>query len=176
MTPDLSRRDPLVAVGIDPGTRVMGFGVVGRVRGRLRRVDHGTFRPDPDLTHPLKLHFLFEQVRALVAHHRPDLLALEQTFFHKNAQSTLRIGEARAVVLVAAAGQGIPVFEYPTRLVKKSVTGFGGADKVMMQEMVARELELSEIPTPHDAADALALAICALLDPALDPRFQAAGM
>lgn len=175
MLEGLSRREPLVIVGIDPGTRSMGFGVVGRVRGQLRRVDHGAFQPPRDGTTAQKLHYLFEQVRALIAHHGPDLVALEQTFFHKNPQSTLRIGEARAVVLVAAADKGVPVIEYPTRLVKKSVTGFGGAEKLQVQEAVARELRLESLPTPHDAADALALALCALFDPALDPRFQVEG-
>jgi crossover junction endodeoxyribonuclease RuvC len=163
---------PIVAAGIDPGTRTMGFGVVGRVSTGFARVDHGTFRPGADSTHAERLLFLFKRVKALLDHHRPDVLALEQTFFHKNPQSTLRIGEARAVVLVASADCGVPVVEYAPRHVKRAVTGHGGADKVLVQEMVARELNLDAIPTPHDAADALALALCVLNDPVFDPRFQ----
>jgi crossover junction endodeoxyribonuclease RuvC len=151
----------------------MGFGVVGRVNGGFARVDHGTFRPGPELSYPERLRFLFLRVKALLDHHRPDILAVEQTFFHRNAQSTLRIGEARAIVFVASAECGVPVVEYSPRSVKLSVTGHGGADKNLVQEMVARELNLDAIPSPHDAADALALALCVLNDPVLDPRFQA---
>jgi crossover junction endodeoxyribonuclease RuvC len=166
---------PVVAAGIDPGTRSMGFGVVGRVSGGFARVDHGAFRPSPGMSHPERLRFLFMRVKALLDHHRPDVLALEQTFFAKNAQSTLRIGEARAIVFVASAECGVPVVEYAPRTVKRSVTGHGGADKVQVQEMVARELNLDALPSPHDAADALALALCVLYDPALDPRFSEAS-
>jgi crossover junction endodeoxyribonuclease RuvC len=163
---------PIVAAGIDPGTRTMGFGVVGRVNGGFARVDHGTFKPGQDSTHAERLRFLFRRVKALLDHHRPDVLALEQTFFAKNPQSTLRIGEARAIVLVASAECGVPVVEYAPRAVKRAVTGHGGADKELVQEMVARELGLDAVPAPHDAADALALALCVLNDPVFDPRFQ----
>jgi crossover junction endodeoxyribonuclease RuvC len=150
----------------------MGFGVVGRIATGFARVDHGAFRPTADMSHPERLRFLFHRVKALLDHHRPDVLALEQTFFAKNPQSTLRIGEARAIVFVASAECGVPVVEYSPRSVKLSVTGFGGADKILVQEMVARELNLDAIPSPHDAADALALALCVLHDPAFDPRYQ----
>jgi crossover junction endodeoxyribonuclease RuvC len=163
---------PIVAAGIDPGTKTMGFGVVGRVIGGFTRVDHGTFRPEQGSSCAERLRYLFLHVKALLDHHRPDVLALEQTFFHKNAQSTLRIGEARAIVLVASAECGVPVVEYAPRVVKRAVTGHGGADKILVQEMVARELGLDAVPTPHDAADALALALCVLNDPVFDPRFQ----
>lgn len=169
---DLARRDPLVVVGIDPGTRTMGFGVVGRRGGRTLRVDHGAFRPPADADVGARLFFLFERLRALLAHHAPDLVSLEETFFAKNPQSTLRIGEARAVVLLAAGERRIPVLQYPTKVAKRSVTGTGSADKALVQQMVAADLGLAELPEPHDAADALALALCALRDPRLDPRFR----
>jgi crossover junction endodeoxyribonuclease RuvC len=152
----------------------MGFGVVGRVSGGFARVDHGAFRPTPDMSHPERLRFLFLRVKALLDHHRPDVLALEQTFFYKNVQSTLRIGEARAIVFVATAECGVPVVEYAPSTVKRSVAGHGAADKLLVQEMVARELNLDAVPSPHDAADALALALCVLHDPAFDPRFSEA--
>jgi crossover junction endodeoxyribonuclease RuvC len=150
----------------------MGFGVVGRIHGGFARVDHGTFRPGGELSHPERLRFLFLRVKAMLDHHRPDVLAVEQTFFAKNPQSTLRIGEARAVVFIASAECGVPVIEYAPRAVKRSVAGHGDADKEMMQEMVARQLNLDAIPSPHDAADALALALCVLTDPVFDARFQ----
>ncbi len=169
---DLAARDPLVVVGIDPGTRSMGFGVVGRVRGRVMRVDHGAFRPPDKAEIGERLFFLFERLRALLLHHAPDLIALEESFFAKNAQSTLRIGAARAVVLLAAGERKIPVLQYPTKVAKRAVTGTGSADKGLVQQMVAADLGLTEFPEPHDAADALALALCALRDPRLDPRFR----
>lgn len=171
----LARRDPLVVVGIDPGTRVMGFGVVARRRGALLRVDHGVFRTDPTVPMPNRLLGLFRDVRALLAHHKPDLVSIEQAFFSKNPQSAFRIGEARAVVLVAAAEAGLAVLEYPTAVAKRSVTGHGRADKADVQEMIARLLGLATLPEPHDAADALALAVCALHDPRLDARFHGAA-
>lgn len=172
MLADLSRRDPLVVVGIDPGTRTTGFGVVGRRRGAVLRVDHGAFRPPADDDVPARLWFLFERLRELFAHHRPDVIALEQTFFAKNAQSTLRIGEARAVVLLAAAERRVPVLQYATKVAKRSVTGVGSADKELVRRMVAADLGLAVLPEPLDATDALALALCALRDPKLDPRFR----
>ncbi|HYC76553.1 MAG TPA: crossover junction endodeoxyribonuclease RuvC [Planctomycetota bacterium] len=168
---ELLARDPLVVVGIDPGTRSMGYGVVGRRRGAMMRVDHGAFRPPADADVGARLCFLFERLRALFAHHAPDVISLEQTFFGKNPQSTLRIGEARAVVILAAGERSVPVVQYPTKTAKRSVTGAGSADKALVQQMVAADLGLPSLPEPHDAADALALALCALRDPALDPRF-----
>lgn len=170
--PDLRTRKRLVVAGIDPGTRVMGFGVVGRVGGRVIRVDHGAFRPPRDGDVGARLFSLFTSLRALVGHHKPDLLSLEKTFFAKNAQSTLRIGEARAIVLLVAEEAGIPVLEYPPTVAKRAVTGSGAADKPTVARMVAADLGLAELPQPHDAADALALALCALRDPRLDPRFR----
>ena len=94
-----------------------------------------------------------------------------QAFHHKNIQSALRLGEVRATVHVAAHSLGIPVVEYATAVAKKSVTGHGGATKEIVGRMVSDQLGLAEVPEPHDAADALALALCLLYDPAMDPRF-----
>ena len=150
----------------------MGYGVVGRVGARTMRVDSGCFRPPRDSDGGDRLFFLFSSLRALLEHHKPDLLSLEKTFFAKNAQSTLRIGEARAMVLLAAAEFRVPVLEYSPTVAKRAVTGTGSADKDLVARLVAVELGLAEIPEPHDATDALALALCAMRDPRLDPRFR----
>lgn len=178
---NLSRIDPLIVVGIDPGTRAMGFGVIGR-RGRQHvEVDHGVFRPkarngDGDATAMGdRLLSLRDDLRRLFDHHRPHVVSLEEAFLAKNVQSTLRLGEARAVVLLAAAERSIPVVQYPTAVAKKAVTGHGGATKDVVQDLVRRHLDLAAPPTPHDAADALALALCLLFDPRLDPKLAAAG-
>ena len=167
--------DPLVVCGIDPGTRVMGFGVVGRRGRRLVHVDHGSFRPRADADAPDRLADLHAQVSAMLAHHRPHVMALEEAFLHRNVQSALRLGEARGAVMLAASAHDVPVVQYPAAVVKKSVAGHGGATKELMQDMVARHLNLDGPPNPHDAADALAMALCLLFDPELDPRFHGAG-
>lgn len=171
----LGTRDPLVVCGVDPGTYALGFGIVGRRRGKFLAVDHGVFRPPAKAVIGDRLLHLMDGIAKLLDHHRPDVVALEQAFVKVNVQSALRIGEARAVVLLAAAERAIPVVQYPTATVKKSVSGHGGATKAAIQTMVAQQLGLAEIPTPHDAADGLALALCFLYDPRFDPRFMAAS-
>ena len=168
----LCRIDPLIVVGIDPGTRAMGYGVIGR-RGRQHvEVDHGAFRPPTGAADiASRLLSLRDDLRRLLDHHRPHVVSLEEAFLAKNVQSTLRLGEARAVVLLTAAERSIPVVQYPTAVAKKAVTGHGGATKEVVQDLVRRHLDLAAAPTPHDAADALALGLCLLFDPRLDPRF-----
>ncbi len=171
----LHRLSPLVVCGIDPGTRVMGFGVIGRRGRQLVHIDHGEFRPTAGKDPASRLAELKQHVSSLIAHHRPDVLALEEAFVHRNVQSALRLGEARAVVMLAAAERDVPVVQYAATVAKKSVTGHGTASKELVQDMVTRHLDLSQPPQPQDAADGLALALCLLFDPRLDPRFQAAS-
>lgn len=163
-----------MVVGIDPGTWCLGFGVVGRIGGGLRLVDHGAFRAGAGLSIAERLRHMHACVCRLLDHHRPDVLALEQAFLQKNVQSALRLGEVRGTILLAAAARELPVVEYPTAVAKKSVTGHGGASKEEVRFMVMEELALETPPEPLDATDALALALCLLHDPALDPRFHQA--
>lgn len=171
----LARTDPLVVLGIDPGSRTLGFGVVGR-RGRsLIEVDHGAFKaPGSATAIEQRLLAIAEGVGRLIDHHRPDVIALEEAFVRENVQSALRLGEARGMVLLRAAERGCPVVQYPTAVAKKAVCGHGGASKELVAEMVTEHLQLSSVPKPHDAADGLALALCLLFDPRLDARFDAA--
>ncbi|MSR75066.1 MAG: crossover junction endodeoxyribonuclease RuvC [Planctomycetes bacterium] len=169
----LSRTDPLIVLGIDPGTLVLGFGVVGRSGGKLQHVDHGALRADAKSTVAERLKVLAQGVRALLAHHRPHVVALEEAFVDRNVQSALRIGEARGIVLCAAAEAGIPVVDFPTARVKARVGGHGAATKSCVRSMVMLELALKTAPTPLDASDALALALALLHDRRLDPRFAA---
>lgn len=171
---ELAGRDPLVVAGIDPGSQRMGYGVVGREGRRLLAVDHGVFTLARSAGRATRLHELFQGVGRLLAHHRPDAVSLEQAFYHRNIQSALRLGEVRATVMVAAAAAGVPVVEYPTAVAKKAVTGHGGASKERVRDLVAAQLAMASPPEPHDAADALALALCLLHDPRLDPAFARA--
>ena len=149
-------------LGIDPGTRVVGWGVVERKGNRLRAVAWGALKAKASDEVPDRLRVLHEGLRALLAEHRPDAVAIEEAFFGKNARSALALGEGRGAALLAASLHGVPVKQYPPSTVKKAVSGRGGAAKEQVGAMVRVLLGLAEIPQPADASDALAVAICAL--------------
>ena len=153
-------REALVVMGVDPGLTASGYGVV-RVRGgRPEVVDFGVVRPGRAKDGSRRLHVLYGKMSELIEKFTPDAFAIEQVFFGKSFKSAMRIGEARAVAILAAAERGVEVFEYEARLVKKAVVGAGGAHKSQVQMMVKTLLGLDEIPAPDDAADALAVALC----------------
>jgi crossover junction endodeoxyribonuclease RuvC len=146
-------------LGLDPGLRHTGWGVIDVAGNRLSYVADGVAHAPTDLPLAERLVALFRQVIDLLERFRPDEAAVEETFVNKNAASTLKLGVARGVVLLAPAERGLPVAEYSANLVKKSVVGAGHADKAQVQMMVRRLLPGCAIATP-DAADALAVAIC----------------
>jgi crossover junction endodeoxyribonuclease RuvC len=149
-------------LGIDPGTRVVGWGVVDAEGGRLRAVAFGALKAPAGEPIEVRLRVLHDGVRALLAEHRPGAVALEEAFFGKGARAALALGEGRGAVLVAAALAGVPVRQYPPATVKKAVTGRGAAAKDQVAAMVRVILGLAETPKPPDATDALAAAICDL--------------
>lgn len=149
----------MIVLGIDPGTAAMGYGIVDRTGGSLRAVDYGCLTTSADSPLPDRLNQIHATVAELIETHKPDLLAVERLFFSKNAQSAFGVGQARGVVLLAAAQAGIPVREATPNEVKVGVTGYGAADKAQVGRMVAVILQLAEVPTPDDTADALAIAI-----------------
>jgi crossover junction endodeoxyribonuclease RuvC len=149
----------VIVLGIDPGTAAMGYGIVERNGGSLRAVDYGCLTTSADSPLPDRLHQVHATVAELIETHKPDLLAVERLFFSRNAQSAFGVGQARGVVLLAAAQAGIPVREATPNEVKLGVTGYGSADKDQVGRMVAVILQLAEVPTPDDTADALAIAI-----------------
>lgn len=151
----------MTVLGIDPGTASVGYGIVESSGGRLRRVDHGCLVTRPDISLPQRLLAIHAFVVDLVARHAPAVVAVERVFFQRNAQSAIAVGQARGVVLLAAAQAGVPVREATPSEVKLAVTGHGRADKAQVQRMVAVLLAMPEVPTPDDAADALAIAIWA---------------
>jgi len=146
-------------IGLDPGLRHTGWGVVEAVGNRLIHVADGVI--DAQAAPPLaeRLVDLFRQLNAILARFAPDQAAVEESFVNKNPASTLKLGVARGVVLLAPAERGIPVFEYSANLIKKSVVGVGHADKQQIQMMVKRLLPGAALEAA-DAADALAVAIC----------------
>ncbi len=149
----------MIVLGIDPGTASLGYGIVERTGGTLRSVDYGVVSTSPDLPLPDRLLAVHRAVSDLVELHRPAVLGVERLFFGTNAQTALGVGQARGVVLLAAAQHGIPVREATPNEVKTAIAGYGAADKGQVQRMVRLVLGLSELPSPDDAADALAMAI-----------------
>ena len=150
----------MIVLGIDPGTASMGWGIVERTGGNLRAVDYGLLSTSADLPLPDRLAAIHAHVAELIETHHPDLVAVERLFFSKNAQSAFGVGQARGVVLLAAAQAGVPVREATPNEVKVGVTGYGNAEKGQVARMVTVILALAEVPTPDDTADALAIGIC----------------
>ncbi|HXS50533.1 MAG TPA: crossover junction endodeoxyribonuclease RuvC [Sphingomicrobium sp.] len=145
-------------LGLDPGLGTTGWGVIEADGNRLRHIANGQIRTDTAAPLPKRLAALADQLEALIAEQRPDAAAAEEVFVNKNPQSTLKLGQARGVVLMCAARAGIEVGEYSPTLVKKAVVGTGGAEKAQIHAMVSRLLPGAKIAGP-DAADALAVAI-----------------
>ena len=149
----------MIVLGIDPGTAALGYGIVESSRGRLREVDHGCLVTSPDTALPERLLAVHAIVDELIAVHSPRLLAIERLFFSKNAQTAFAVGQARGVVLLAAAQHRVPVVEATPNEVKSAIAGYGAADKEQVQRMVQLVLGMAELPRPDDAADALAIAV-----------------
>jgi crossover junction endodeoxyribonuclease RuvC len=150
-------------LGIDPGTATTGYGLVDEDdAGEARLVGYGVILTEAKTPMPERLLTLYRELSALLAEHRPDAVAVEELFFGRNVTTAVTVGQARGVVLLAAAQAGLPVSEYKPAQVKQALVGYGGADKAQIQEMVRIMLNLPEIPRPDDAADAVAVAICHL--------------
>ena len=145
-------------LGLDPGLGTTGWGLIQAEGNRLAHIANGQVTTKPADQLPARLACIAEQLENLIAEHRPDTAAVEEVFVNANAQSTLKLGQARGVVIMVAARSGIEVGEYAARLVKKAVVGTGSAEKAQVHAMVARLLPGAKIAGP-DAADALAVAI-----------------
>ena len=145
-------------LGLDPGLGTTGWGLIEADGNRLRHIANGQLKTDSSALLPRRLAHLADQLEALIADNHPDAAAVEEVFVNKNPQSTLKLGQARGVVIMVAARAGIDVGEYAARLVKKAVVGIGNAEKAQVHAMVARLLPGAKIAGP-DAADALAVAI-----------------
>jgi crossover junction endodeoxyribonuclease RuvC len=150
----------VIILGIDPGTAALGYGIVEQTGGRLREIDHGCLTTSPDLPLGERLLAIHGLVSDLIGLHEPAIVAVERLFFSRNAQTAMAVGHARGVVLLAAAEHGRPVREATPNEVKSAVAGYGAADKEQVQRMVQIVLGMASLPTPDDAADALAVAVC----------------
>lgn len=150
----------MLSLGIDPGTARIGYGLVRELSdGSLQAVTYGVITTTPDLRLIQRLKIIYDEVLALAQHYQPDHAGVEELFFAKNAKTAITVAHGRGVILLALMVAGIPIAEYKPNIVKQSVSGYGGAPKPQMQEMVRILLGLEKIPKPDDAADALAIAI-----------------
>lgn len=151
----------MLTLGIDPGTATTGYGFVRETDdGGLETAAFGVIETPAHLSPEKRLQLLYEELKKQFLLHRPDSCAVEKLFFQRNVTTALAVGQARGVVLLAAAQAGLNVAEYTPLEVKQAVAGYGGADKRQVQQMMRALLGLADIPRPDDAADALAVAIC----------------
>ena len=151
----------MLVLGIDPGTATTGYGLVREnPDGSLTVVEYGAILTPAKLPMPERLLELHKRLNEILLLHKPDTGAVEKLFFQSNVRTALSVGQARGVALLALAQAGLEVAEYTPLQVKSAVAGYGGAGKDQVQYMVRALLELSQVPTPDDAADALAVAIC----------------
>jgi crossover junction endodeoxyribonuclease RuvC len=149
----------MIILGIDPGSRKTGYGLVSKQGNRLIHVDNGAIFTQSAKDFPQRLEQIFAGLSSIIAEYQPDAVAVENVFLAKNAQSALKLGQARGAAIVAAVSIGLPVFEYTALQVKQAVVGTGRAEKQQVQHMIKALLNLPEV-AQEDASDALAVAIC----------------
>jgi crossover junction endodeoxyribonuclease RuvC len=163
MTVSQGNRIQVIRVmGIDPGLSITGFGIIEKRGNQLQALSYGTIRPPAGRPLPQRLRYLYDEVCRLIGRYRPQVLAIEDSFYRKNVKSAIAMGQARGSILLAGAHQDLPCVEYAPRRVKQAVVGNGAATKEQVQFMVQRILRLKDLPKPLDSSDALAIGLCHL--------------
>ena len=147
-------------LGIDPGTGITGWGIVDKDYNRLTVVDYGCIRTPANSLNQKRLCDIYDGLLLLLQEYQPDEMAIEELFYNRNTTTVISVGQARGVLILAAAQRGVPIFEYTPLQIKQAVTGYGKAEKRQVQFMVKEMLRLAAIPKADDAADALAVAVC----------------
>jgi crossover junction endodeoxyribonuclease RuvC len=146
-------------IGIDPGTGILGFGVIDVVRGKFKLVDAGVITTPAHTPIDVRLEDIFDNLTEIIADTKPDVMSIEQLFFSRNVTTAISVAQARGVAMLTGRKAKLPIAEYTPMQIKQTVTGYGGADKKQVQEMVRIQLGLTEVPKPDDCADALGAAI-----------------
>lgn len=146
-------------LGIDPGTGILGFGIIEAHATNVQLVDAGVIRTPVKEDDAIRLETIYDELTDIIASTKPEVMSVEKLFFARNVTTAMTVAQARGVVLLTARQAGMPIFEYTPMQIKQSITGYGKADKKQMQEMVKILLKLTEVPKPDDCADALAAAI-----------------
>ncbi|MBU5636841.1 crossover junction endodeoxyribonuclease RuvC [Geomonas sp. Red69] len=149
----------MIILGIDPGSRKTGYGLISKQGNRLVHIDNGAIFTQSAKDFPQRLEKIFTGLSAIIAEYQPEVVAVEDVFLAKNAMSALKLGQARGAAIVAAVNVGLPVHEYTAMQVKQAVVGTGRAEKTQVQQMIKALLNLPEV-AQEDASDALAVAIC----------------
>ncbi len=149
----------MVVLGIDPGLETVGYGVINAERGDVALIDYGIVKTPRNISVPERLKLISDGIAMLIDRHKPEEIAIEELFFCSNRKTAITVAEARGAILLTAVNRCAKLFEYTPNQIKQAVTGWGGADKPQVQQMVRVLLKLKEIPKPDDAADALAVAI-----------------
>ena len=151
-----------IILGIDPGIADTGYGLIAEERGKLTCLAYGSIKTSAQLDLVCRLEILYVELNKIIRRYKPQLAAIEQLFFNKNVRTALVVGQARGVALLALQQNGLPIIEFTPSQVKQAISSYGQASKMQVQRMVKLTLNLKELPRPYDAADALAIAICAL--------------
>lgn len=151
----------MIILGIDPGTASFGYGLIEKQKSDLKLITLGCFNTPKNVSAAYRLKILYQKLSGLIKKYRPDCVAIEQIFFFKNSKTIISVSQARGVALLAAENKKIDIFEFTPLQVKQAVVGYGKAEKQQVQKMVKAILKLKDVPKPDDAADALAIAICA---------------
>ncbi len=146
-------------LGIDPGTAILGFGVIDVVNGKAKLVDAGVIRTPAKEDDAVRLQTIFEELTGIIAETKPQVMSVEKLFFAQNVTTAMTVSQARGVVLLAGKQAGLEIYGYTPLQIKQALTGYGRAEKKQIQEMVRVILQLKTIPQPDDCADALAAAI-----------------
>ncbi len=146
-------------IGIDPGTGIMGFGVVDIINGKMKLVDAGVITTPAHTAHDERLEDIYDSLTDIIAASKPECMSIEKLFFARNVTTAMTVAEARGVAILAGRKAKLPIAEYTPMQIKQTLTGYGKADKKQVQEMVRLQLGLAEVPKPDDCADALAAAI-----------------
>lgn len=147
-------------IGIDPGTGILGFGVIESSRGKLQLVDGGVIKTPVKEDDDVRLETIFNELSDIIAETKPGEMSVEKLFFAQNVTTAMTVAQARGVVLLCGRQAGLKIYEYTPLQIKQALTSYGRADKKQMQEMVRVILGLKTVPQPDDCADALAAAIC----------------
>lgn len=153
------KNESIRILGIDPGTGLLGWGLIEKVEGKICPLKYGCVRTEANLPLPDRLLKIYDSLCDIIIKNKPDCMAIEDLFFFKNQKTVMSVAQARGVAIICAKKHGLPVAEYTPLQVKQALTGYGRADKQQMQELVRITCKLKECPKPDDAADALAVAI-----------------
>jgi crossover junction endodeoxyribonuclease RuvC len=165
----------MIIFGIDPGTAVTGFGVIEARNNAVAQVDWGVITTRPDAPLAERLLVIYDGIEGYIARYKPERVAIEQAFYAKNVHTTLLLGHARGVLMLAAAKAGADIAEYSPRAIKKAITGNGGAEKSQVEYMIRMILSLGTTRKPSDAFDALGVAVCDFYHSGLRSLTLAAG-